>query len=362
VVAASDPDKKATIRKATAKDVALLAGVKQPTVSLALNGAKSGTRISEATRQRIVQAAAELGYRPNSSARAMKSGRFGSVAVLTSANPARGHVQTAMLNGIHDELAANGQHLMLMKAPDESLTDEYVMPRLLQEWTVDGLLVGLNQEVDEEAAAPPRMVEIIERYHIPSIWLNVVREWDCVRPDDEQGGFDATRYLLELGHRRIAYVGPPRRERHTNHYSQQHRKEGHERAMREAGLALQVLLHDGDAERRQQLEAAYSWLAASRRPSAMVFYTGAGAVMALQAAQMLGLRVPEELSLVAIDDMPARHPLAVVDTFEIPFQQLGRNAVQQLLRKIEKPDEFLPPRTLPLTLVRGETCAHAPRS
>jgi LacI family transcriptional regulator len=225
-VAASDPDKKATIRKATAKDVALLAGVKQPTVSLALNGAKSGTRISEATRQRIVQAAAELGYRPNSSARAMKSGRFGSVAVLTSVNSARGHIQTAMLNGIHGELAANGQHLMLMKAPDESLTDEYVMPRLLQEWTVDGLLVGLNQEVNEEAAAPPRMVEIIERYHIPSIWLNVVREWDCVRPDDDQGGYDATRHLLALGHRRIAYVGPPRRERHTNHYSQQHRKEG----------------------------------------------------------------------------------------------------------------------------------------
>lgn len=359
---ASEFNKTPLVKKATAKDVALLAGVKQPTVSLALNGAKSGTRISEATRQRIIQAAAELGYRPNSSARAMKSGRFGSVAVLTSINPARGHVQTPMLNGIHDELAANGQHLMLMKAPDESLTDECVMPRLLQEWTVDGLLVGLNQEVDDEAAPPPRMVEIIERYHIPSIWLNVVRQSDCVRPDDEQGGYDATRYMLELGHRRIAYVGPPRRERHTNHYSQQHRREGYERAMREAGLVPQALLHDIDARRQLQLEVAHSWLAEPSRPTAMIFYTGVGAVMALQAAQMLGLRVPEELSLVAMDDMPAQHPLAVIDTFEIPFWQLGHLAVQQLLQKIQKPDEFLPPRTLPLTLVRGETCARAPRS
>jgi LacI family transcriptional regulator len=292
----------------------------------------------------------------------MKTGRFGSVAVLTSVNPARGHVQTAMLNGIHDELAANGQHLMLMKAPDESLTDEYVMPRLLQEWTVDGLLVGLNQEVDDEAAAPPRMVEIIERYQIPSIWLNVVREWDCVRPDDDQGGYAAARHLLELGHRRIAYVEPPRRERHTNHYSRQHRKEGYERAMREAGLAPQVLLHDADAERRQQLEVACSFLAAPSRPTAMIFYWSASAVMAFQAAQMLGVTIPEELSLVAINDQPVQHPLATLDTFEIPFRQLGHLAVQQLMRKIQQPDEFLPPRAVPLTFVRGETCARAPRS
>jgi LacI family transcriptional regulator len=283
------------------------------------------------------------------------------VAILTSVNSARGHVQTPMLSGIHDELAAHGQHLMLVKAPDDSLTDEYVMPRLLQEWTVDGLIVGLNQEVNEEAAPPPRMVEIIERHHIPSIWLNVVREWDCVRPDDERGGYDATHHLLALGHRRIAYVGPPRHERHTNHYSQQHRKEGYERAMREASLAPQVLLHDIDAGRQQQLETEYSWLAAPSRPTAMVFYTGASAIMAFQAAQMLSIRVPQELSLVVIDDKPAQHPLATLDTFEIPFRQLGQLAVQQLLLKIEAPDEFLPPRTLPLSLVPGETCARAPK-
>jgi DNA-binding LacI/PurR family transcriptional regulator len=73
-----------------------------------------------------------------------------------------------------------------------------------------------------------------------------------------------------------------------------------------------------------------------------------------------GIRVPQELSLVVIDDKPAQHPLATLDTFEIPFQQLGQLAVQQLLQKIEAPDEFLPPRTLPLSLVRGETCARAP--
>jgi DNA-binding LacI/PurR family transcriptional regulator len=204
------------------------------------------------------------------------------------------------------------------------------------------------------------MVEIIERYHIPSIWLNVVREWDCVRPDDEQGGYDATQHLLALGHRRIAYVGPPRRERHTNHYSQQHRKEGYERALREAGLEPQVLLHDGDVGRREQLEVASSWLAAPSRPTAMIFYSGTGAVMAFQAAQRLGIRVPQELSLVAIGDQRVQHPLATLDTFEIPFRQLGHLAVQQLLQKIEEPDEFLSPRTLPLSLVRGETCACAP--
>jgi LacI family transcriptional regulator len=347
-------------KKATAKDVALLAGVKQPTVSLALNGAKSGTRISEATRQRIIEAAAELGYRANSSAQAMKRGRFGSVAVLTSVDESRGYVQPPMLDGIHDELAAHGQHLMLVKAPDESLTDEQTLPRLLQEWIVDGLLVGLNQEVNQEEAAPPRMVEIIERYHIPSIWLNVVREWDCVRPDDEQGGYDATQHLLSLGHRRIAYVGLTQYKPHPEHFSQRYRQSGYERAMRDAGLAPQILLYDIDAGRAGQMLSAQSWFQVSPRPTAMIFYTDASAIMAFQVAQMQGIKVPDELSLVAISDHPVQHPLATLDTFEIPFREMGQLAVRQLLHKIEHPDEYLSPCVLPLKWLSGETCARAP--
>lgn len=348
-------------KRTTVKDVALRAGVGQPSVSVVLNGARSGMHIAPSTRERILQAAEELGYRPNSSARAMKSGRFGSVAVLTSVNSHRGHVQAPMLNGIHDELAAHGQHLMLVKAPDESLTDEYAMPRLLQEWTVDGLLVGLNQEVNDEAAALPGMVEIIERHRIPSIWLNAAREWDCVRPDDEQGGYDAAQHLLKLGHRRIAYVGLPHQKRYPNHYSKNHRQNGYERAMREAGLAPQVFLHLFEAGRQQQLEEAHSWLDGSSRPTAMIFYSDTSAVMAFQAAHSRGLRVPQDLSLLAIGDQPVQHPLATLDTLIIPFRELGQLAVQQLLRKIEQPDEFLPPRTLPLALAAGETCARAPR-
>jgi DNA-binding LacI/PurR family transcriptional regulator len=187
-------------KRVTVKDVAARAGVGHPSVSVVLNGAKSGMHVAPATRQRILEAAAELDYRPNTSARAMKTGRFGCIGLLTSTEPRRYGVQAELQHGIHDELATHDLNLMLVQAPDASLTDEAVVPRLLREWMVDGLLIGYN------VCVPPQMAEIIHRHHIPSVWLNAEQEFDSVRPDDEGGTYAATQHLLQLGHRRIAYV------------------------------------------------------------------------------------------------------------------------------------------------------------
>src|SRR4028119_674288 len=181
----------------TQNDVARKLGVSRQLVSYALND--TGT-VSQEMRQRIVATAAELGYRPNTSARVMKTGRFGCIGILMSTIRNRSALQSLLMEGIHDELALHDQHLMLVKSPDEPLTDEAAMPRLLREWMVDGLLVAFN------LSTPPGMIETIRRHNIPSIWLNSDQESDCVRPDDEAAAYNATRHLQELGHRRITYV------------------------------------------------------------------------------------------------------------------------------------------------------------
>jgi LacI family transcriptional regulator len=337
-------------KRVTVKDVAALAGVGHPSVSVVLNGARSGMHVAPATRQRILQAAEDLGYRPNTSARAMKTGRFGCVGLLTSTEPKRSNIQLEMQRGIHDELAAHDLHLMLVQAPDASLTDEAAVPRLLREWMVDGLLIGYNVGV------PSQMAEIINQHHIPSVWLNADQEFDCVRPDDENGTYAATKHLLQLGHRRIAYISIAR----PVHYSVAARERGYLPGDEEAGLAPQV--HEEDLEfpdARNTKLCAVGLL--SMRPTAMLFYGGESAVLTFYAAQQMGLRVPEDLSLVSTGEtrLPASTPQST--RLLIPFYEIGRESVRQLLRKIENPSEVLPAQTLPLALVPGETCAPAPR-
>jgi DNA-binding LacI/PurR family transcriptional regulator len=280
----------------------------------------------------------------------MKTGRFGCVGLLTSTDPQRSNVQSEMQRGIHDELAAHDLHLMLVQAPDVSLTDETAVPRLLREWMVDGLLIGYN------VFAPPQMAELITRHRIPSVWLNADQEFDCVRPDDENGIYQATRHLLQLGHRRIAYVSIAR----PIHYSVAARERGYRKAMSEAGLLPLVHEEDLEISGREKHKIVRGWLSSPGRPTAMLFYGGESAVLTFYAAQQMGLRVPEDLSLISTGEVRLPCLYTSIDTLLIPFYEIGREAARQLLRKIEKPLEVLPARSLALTLVPGETCAPAP--
>jgi LacI family transcriptional regulator len=331
----------------TQKDIAAKLGVSNQLVSYALNG--TGT-VSDQMRQRIVATAAELGYRPNTSARVMKTGRFGCVGILMSTIRNRSSVQSLLMEGIHDELALHDQHLMLVKSPDEPLTDEAAMPRLLREWMVDGLLVAFN------LSTPPGMIETIRRHNIPSIWLNSDQEIDCVRPNDEAASYDAARHLQELGHRRIAYVT----HWQSTHYSVAHRERGYRRAMREAGLKAQILKLNVEESRARQLEASLRWLDSPERPTAMTFYSTEMASIAFYAAERLSLRIPQDISLIGCGEVPVYCPCTALDTMMVPFSEVGKVAVRQLLHKIEHPDENLPLQQVPFWFVRGETSAPPP--
>jgi LacI family transcriptional regulator len=317
-------------KRATVKDVAALAGVGHPSVSVVLNGARSGMHVAPATRQRILEAAAELGYQPNTSARAMKTGRFGCVALLTSSEPHRAGVQSPLLQGIYDELGAHDLHLMLARLPDASLLDEAVVPRLLREWMVDGLLIAYN------AFVPPVIAEMIQRHRVPSIWLNAEQESDCVRPGDEEGLYNATRHLQNLGHRRIAYVSVAR----PLHYSVAARERGYRRAMEEAGLATQVHEESFEIPLREKYEAVQSWLAPAVRPTAMVFYGGESATLTLHAAAHAGLRVPQDLSLLAVGEARLHCLYAVMDTLLIPFRRSGRSPCANCSEKLRSLPRF----------------------
>lgn len=331
-------------------DVAKRAGVSIPTVSFVLNGKQSRQTISEATQQRVWQAVEELGYRRNHAAKAMRTGLFNCAALVLSTTPQRSHLPPPLLSGILNELEAHGMHLVITKISDDKLTNAKYLPGILRECMADGLLIDYTND------APAQMQPLIDSFHIPAIWINIQRERDCVFPNDTKAGRDATEYLIGMGHRQVAYLQAPQ----SVHYSNAARRGGYEMAMQAHGLAARVIdvpLDRSPGEQRQQMVRALQ----QELPTAIVAYDHAIAAPFYHVACVeMGLRIPEELSLLLMHHEPFHEVGNHVTTWGIPFREVGRRAVEALLKRISNPEEILPPAAIDFDfspLYEGATCA-----
>ena len=350
-------------RLVTTNDVALAAGVPRASVSVVLNGARSSSKVSEEKRQRILDAAEQLGYRRNGSAANMARGKFGCVALLLSTRPNVSTLPQPVWEGIHDELALHGLHLSLFRLPDADITDETLIPKCLTEWMADGLIVDYTHEI------PAKLGALIEDNRLPAIWFNTLRDDDCVRPDDYGAGVMAAEHLLELGHRRIAYIDFSRQESDfadfgktsAEHYSTFHRYRGVCDAMREFGVAPSVCARragDNDDNIEARRYGYLLELLQKTRPSAIVTYSRPE--LPLLAARDLGLSVPAQLSVVDFALDKARVLEHEMSSVIHPQSESGRQLVRQLLRKINDPSVLLPPHLLPFEFTLGQTTGPAP--
>jgi LacI family transcriptional regulator len=340
----------ATKQGVTMKDIADRAGVSRATVGFVLSGRESPVRISDDTRRRVLSAADELKYRPNGVARAMRTGRFGSVALLLSVNRSNSLVPPALLDGIHDALAENDLHLVVTKLPDEKLTSEGFVPRILRESSSDGLIINYNADI------PDALVQLIRDHRVPAVWVNSRQEADCVYPDDLRAGREATTLLLERGHRRIAYLDYSS----AAHYSADDRAAGYEAALREAGSEPMVCRTRDVFDRDERAAHVAALLARPDRPTAIVTYTPHMLTPLFLAARANGLSVPRDLSVVTFTDVAAQPFGLMCDAMMLPENALGRAAVAMLAEKIEDPTRVHPPVVLPLQYARAETVTAPP--
>jgi LacI family transcriptional regulator len=314
-----------TARIRTQSDIAKALGVSQVTVHKALTN-QSG--VSPQLRRRVLEMAAQGGYRVHAGARAMRRGRAGSVTlVLSAAGGGRSVLPEAVLRGAADELEAAGMHLAVAYLDDAKLTSNGYVPRMLREFVSDGLLINYNKLV------PPRMIELIDSYRLPAVWLNHKRPTDAAYPDDLSGGAEAVGRLTALGHSRIAYVGYSYAHE-VLHYSELDRREGYCRAMEQAGLApltIDRYTHDGD-------RIAY-WqhlLNTPGRPTAVIAYSITSLVYVVRAADRLGLSIPGDLSVVLFGQQTAFAGQDIA-TMLVPDQQVGREGAKLLLAKLKQP-------------------------
>lgn len=310
-----------------------------PTVSQALNGKG---RISPKTRARIRATAQRLDFRPNASAVAMQAGRFNAIGILEAQGVGHTGLPGAAARTVMEEAMELDLHLVSSILPDTMLADEESVPRLLRELSVDGLLISYSYD------APPALASLLTRFRVPAIWCNVKRDADCVHPDDLLSGELATQKLIEQGHRNIAYVDPG----WLAHYSASDRLEGYRRAMRHHGLK-EIVCATTSGNFDEHLQSLFR--ERQNRITGMVLNGGVDPAAVVLAAWQAGLHVPNDLSIVGIQLETSNLAGIELSLYRIPVEDMARQAVRQLLRKIAAPKVALAPIRLPPLFVPGGT-------
>lgn len=335
--------------KITMKDVARHAGVHQASVSVVLNGSRSSAGVSADARERILAAASELGYRRNGSAGAMRTGRFGTLALLLSSEGGNSYLPSQLMSGLQRALAPEDLSLLVCCLPDEELDETGALPKILREQMCDGLLIDYNKRI------PASMEETIERHCIPAVWINTRRDSDCVFPDDFEAGAHAARLLLQQGHRRIAYIDfvSPHPDDPSQHYSRRDRRDGFLNAMREAGLP--ALAWDERPCRADPVAWCRDQLGKADRPTAAVGYATWAMEPLLLASASLRFSLPCDLSLVTFGPEQSHWMCQTMTMLIEPHAEIARTATELLLAKIERPDHKLAPRSAQFGLEHGNS-------
>ncbi len=332
--------------KITLKQIAEQAGVSVSTVSHIMGS--RGHLYTPETREKVTSLAHKLGYRPNAFARAIRAGRFGSVSLLLSNNPAYSNLVAPLTNGIYNQLEKNKLHMSLAILPDEKLTDQNFVPQILREWMADGLLIAYYHTV------PKPFRDLLSQHNIPSVWINSTLETDCVSADDFTCGKQATEHLLRLGHKQIAFVDytVPNPCGNTLH----DRFKGYAAAMGSAGLMPRRIGGRIKTPRENRIDKSRKWLSRRDRPTAVVCLFESSALPVMEAAFISGLSVPADLSLITFADEPLTSTGIHITSMQTPFYEIGKSSVAMLVRKLAQPDIAQPSEVLPFTLDQGATC------
>lgn len=318
-VSSNDPSVRA--RSVTQKQIAQRVGVTQQLVALAL---KNSPSVAEATRLKILAVAEEMGYDRNANrpARALAAARHGTrvtndiIALIFEAMPDVAPVAMPyfmpLVDGIEIEAGERQLDLFLVRSKATGL------PWLIREGLVDGvILLGSHSSVAEISALEIPILTLGS--HLP--------DTKGITPDDASGTAITTRHLIELGHRRIAYLGPQ-----LDWPSARARLDGYRRALGEANLNSQmeettlanVLQSDGESGMEPLLDRGEF--------TALVCHNDSVAMGAIRAAQARGLEVPGDLSVTGFDDTSAASGF-VPEVTSVGFSgvAMGRAAVKMLL-------------------------------
>ncbi len=339
------PQKSVTIR-----DVARAAGVSPGTVSRAIN---NSPLVNEQTRQRIMGVVEELDYTPNLIARRLSIGKTLAIAVIVPffTRPS----VSERLNGAVSSLCQT-QYDLVIHDIETVEQREAGFEDVLRRERVDGALVISLPILDREVplfAGTDLPIVLIDTDHPELTMLH------RLTVDDVAGGQMATQYLVELGHTRIGFIGDFV-DNPFHFISSRDRYYGYLRALREAGIPFRSEYYAEDQRgRREARSRAREMLSLPQPPTAIFAASDTQAIGVLEAAREMGLRVPEELSVVGYDDIEIADILQLSTVRQLLFES-GQHGVELLLEVLENPSMEAVHEVLPTELVVRSTTASPP--
>jgi LacI family transcriptional regulator len=308
-------------------EVAELAGVSLATVSRVIN---PGAKVSEKTREKVLAAMEQLGYKPNSIAQSLATRSSNAVGVLVS--ELHGPFFGAMLSAIEKSFKAAGK-FVLVAAGHSNEAQEREAIRFLVSRNCDALIVHVE-------ALPDKFLVDHDHEKTPLIIMNrKVRGLAdrCFSLNNELGGYLATQSLLKLKHRRIAYVSGP-----LSFVDARQRLTGHKRALEEAGVKFdERLLHEGDYHETGGQDALNALFEKKLPFTAVVCANDDMAAGAMAAAHERGLDLPGDLSIIGFDDSPiARYVYPKLTTIHYPITDMANMAASWVLKHVYEREEI----------------------
>ena len=331
----------------TIRDVAKAAGVSVASVSRVISG--SG-KTSEQTKQKVNDAVRELKYIPNTSARTIVSRKSNMIGLVvdTPFSP----YMSEMIGYIESALGTTDFDLILCGAYYDQNREERLISSLIAR-QVDGLIIATGRSNYSDSIR-----ELLTR--VPTVMIGKFVTFDehpVVSADNRQGGMIGARYLFELGHRHVVFLG----KRDCSN-GQILRSEGYAEACSQWGV--EPIFWD-NPETENSIYKGYlmtrACLEAHKDITAIFAASDSLAIGAIKAADELGLRIPDDLSVLGFDNtFLASTPRINLTTIDQPKQMMADIAVQMLIEYINDPDRKAENRLLIPTLVKRETCGLCP--
>jgi LacI family transcriptional regulator len=317
--------KKSTQRRPTMTDIAKLTGVSQSTVSLVLNNASSA-KFSEATRNKVLKTAQDLGYRLSAREPLSPSSDERNLIIYLADEISTSPHPVVNIDGARDAAYANGKLLSVYSTHGNADVEKQVLDAVLASPNVFGVVYATvyTRKVTLPAALS----------QVPTVLLNCYTSeggQSSIVPAEVAGGHVATEYLLRAGHRRIGYIN-------GEHWQDaaKDRLKGYRTALATADLPYAPeLVRDGDWSSGTGFEHTLSLMRETHPPTAIFCANDLMALGSIEALKQLGYRVPDDVSVLGYDDQEiARHTHPPLSTVVLPNYELGRWAVETLLQEV----------------------------
>jgi LacI family transcriptional regulator len=308
---------------ATREDVERRAKVSAATVSYVING---GPRpVAPETRARVLEAIKELGYQPNAVARNLRMKRTFTIGLVIP--DFRNPYFAEVVGAIEEAATEKGYKVILLHSRYDPVKEAQFVD-LLRTERVEGVIwIPATSNLDSP--------KTLSEYAIPTVvYDRISTQTDMLAmvADNYNGGYLATRHLLELGHKRIGYISRPVELSHS-----QGRLQGYKDALKESGIEVETgLIVKGGFELEEGKQAFYKLCEQAEPPTAVFTFNDIMAIGVLRGAWEKGIRVPEEMSVVGFDDIvQAAYTCPALTTIHLDKGEMGRRGVELLMQLIK---------------------------